>query len=81
MKKLTADYGYDTYSLDLSDEEAQTIIDKKDFTKLSEVWRETIDDDEESVVAATWKYDPKQDCITIEREDGAFFYSDKYYIE
>jgi hypothetical protein len=80
MKRLTADYGYDSYGLALTDEEAESILNKKEFTKISEVYRE-VTDDEEPFVDATWKYHPKEGYFTIERDDGAFFYAYTYHIE
>lgn len=81
MKKLTADYGDDAYTLLLTDQEAQKVANKESFTKISEVWREITDDKDDPEIQATWRYHPEQDYFSIERDDGAVFNAYKYFIE
>ena len=80
MKTLTANYGYDCYDLELTDIEAKLIAEKKEFTKRAKVWRETTSMDEETIVDATWTFNPDENSFTIERDDGAIFYADTYSI-
>lgn len=78
MKVLTADYGYDVFYLDLTDDEAQSILDKEAFSKTSPVYSET---EVAGMIEATWTFKHEEDMFVIDCENGAVFNAYEYQID
>ena len=69
MATLHADYGYDFFELELTEDEARQIKEKKNFSKVGSIWRET----QGGMVDAYWSFDFDNNEHWVHCEDGASF--------